>query len=1407
MRYRKLSEKSRCGLSNNNDYIQTVTIPNGVTVLGSYAFYDCDNLISITIPGTVRTIGSNAFNSCGSLEELKIMDGVEYIGDSAFYDCDRILSLALPDSLIEIGSYAFYDCDGLSIVNIPDNVTAINGYAFYSCNNLEEVNAGDNIQTIGTNAFISCPKLIIYCNLDSKIQKYAANNNIPYITSTHVILYTLNKQLCIREGEESKTEIDNINNYNITVFNKTQNKQLSGVKTNAAGIILNVHGVSANDVLEVKLVSKNSETIDYLGEVVLDEKMNGNIEIVTLQKGYIKADVNTNSDISVFAYNSEGKLANTLSKVNAEYVSNYLDEGEYTIVFIKGSTYLWQFDTINGFVDAGLVENAHYITKSVTVQNGIESVLDTVTVPKINEDLLKYLETNKSSYTVNTTEISAGGILNMRLEYAFKDIRAENVSNMNITINIPSGTTYVANSLTVNGIVSNEVTENEASISLAVNEKSGVIRFSVRPVENKTLVSSATISFRGDGRYFTEMIGSISVNVPYITLSGPSTSNTESIKVSGITSPNTVVAVYDGEKRIATAHSNAAGKWTADVTLHNTYNGSVHNIVARIAVGSENEKESNVLTVYYSAAVISVNQVTMYHNGTTVDLTAENTGSTKPTISFSPGRSFTFTADIENGNTLSEVYFVSTRGNERKTMKANYDSKTGLWIANGYFDKNNTSYVPGVISVEYKQNVNDISFDFSNAEINVQIEEFVDEFKNATVTIVEDTFTSEDSDGYYSSVIELADDEHTTIEYTIEQTTHSILNIDSTVSEFISNGYSEVTSADKNKRLFLKSVIGDRFDPEKCLTEYIELDLAHLGYKKIVSKGKSIIFDEESGFKTPYKIYKTGKKVIEVGNMIVDVILVKESILSSNLPESEKTARIDKLDKLIYLRSLYEVCGLLNKGNCWLMKKVCPPVGKTVDILTGLFFDKKDAQWDYIWDSVMSELINFDVRSVRIVIDPSGYVYEAVPSNRIEGVKTTVYFKDEDGNTILWDASEYDQDNPLYTDVYGRYSWDVPEGLWLVKYEKDGYETTYSDWLSVPPPQTDINVYIVSLEAPEVKHIEFYEEGAEIEFSQYMNISTVNEQTIVIANKGVPVTGTWSAINSEQSGTESGVSFATRFKFIPSTSFSGDYSISIQGVKNYSDLEIEDEYEDIFSVAIKPESISVPSNIRIEYGQSDDIVVKVLPVEAAIGKTITVSSNSTFTATVDSAQYTLDANGQATIRINGILPGNAEITISLDGTDLKEIINAEIYYSVEKVELTVGSQYRISGQYLQSILEGTTSEEFLTNFKNTSLVIIDADGNVVDLDDDFVVGTGLQVQALLNGIVNDELVVLIKGDTNGDGVIDVFDVFNMIDHINNDALLTGINKEAGLIVNDEEIDIFDTFAILDHINGDVLITQ
>ena len=57
------AEKTKLTGYISND-VKSVTIPESVTIIGKYAFVNCDKLTSVTIPNTVDTIGKDAFAGC-----------------------------------------------------------------------------------------------------------------------------------------------------------------------------------------------------------------------------------------------------------------------------------------------------------------------------------------------------------------------------------------------------------------------------------------------------------------------------------------------------------------------------------------------------------------------------------------------------------------------------------------------------------------------------------------------------------------------------------------------------------------------------------------------------------------------------------------------------------------------------------------------------------------------------------------------------------------------------------------------------------------------------------------------------------------------------------------------------------------------------------------------------------------------------------------------------------------------------------------------------------------------------------------------------------------------------------------------------------------------------------------------
>lgn len=291
-------------------------------------------------------------------------------------------------------------------------------------------------------------------------------------------------------------------------------------------------------------------------------------------------------------------------------------------------------------------------------------------------------------------------------------------------------------------------------------------------------------------------------------------------------------------------------------------------------------------------------------------------------------------------------------------------------------------------------------------------------------------------------------------------------------------------------------------------------------------------------------------------------------------------------------------------------------------------------------------------------LDPSGYVCEAVPSNVLEGVTVTLYKMGDGGKEEEWDAANYDQTNPVTTNADGVYAWDVPKGKWKVKFEKKGYETAYSDWLAVPPPQTDVNVSLVSEELPEIASIFAYPEGVRVEFSQYMDIESVNEKLSVTTNGNV-ITGSVEAENAEASLEDPDVQYASVFFFnFTNGPESGEVTVSATGAKNYAQNTVQKTAEGkTATIEAEPTGIAVQETASVGCDGTVTLELQVEPPAAGANKTIRVASSTSYlfevkqnNATV--TQVTTDEEGKATLTLSGKLPGAGQLTFSLDGTSL-----------------------------------------------------------------------------------------------------------------------------------------------------------
>ena len=454
-------------------------------------------------------------------------------------------------------------------------------------------------------------------------------------------------------------------------------------------------------------------------------------------------------------------------------------------------------------------------------------------------------------------------------------------------------------------------------------------------------------------------------------------------------------------------------------------------------------------------------------------------------------------------------------------------------------------------------------------------------------------------------------------------------------------------------------------------------------------------------------------------------------------------------------------------------------------------------------------------KGVKGTIDPSGYICEAVDSNRLEGVTCTIFYSpNADGsNAVVWDAEEYGQSNPLLSDKNGYYEWYVPEGYWQVKYEKDGYITEYSDWLPVPPPQTEVNISMTSYDAPKVKDVFAYNDEIIIEFSQYMNIYTINENNVTITLNGTKVNGKLSPVNSESGAKKTNMRFADTFKFIPENSFtSGDkVKISISNAVNYADNSIS-SFENMYDVSIRPEKIEADQNISIEKNDTAEINLQVVPAEAGANKSITVDTSDSSLLEVLTPSVTTDENGKATVKVKGILPGEAEITYTLDGSNCtgKTIVKTKLAKpTVSRVSASIPSNTTVKKG---TTLELTTSTEGAEIYYTTDLTcpcIVDSESRIkytgpITITED----TTIIAYAVKDGYTDSKTTLFIYsvektdskiGDVNGDGVVDISDVALIQKYISSLVTPDEIDLKAADVNKDGKITVADATLIQKYI--------
>ena len=767
-----------------------------------------------------------------------------------------------------------------------------------------------------------------------------------------------------------------------------------------------------------------------------------------------------------------------------------------------------------------------------------------------NKNGLVTINQDKSYYTTVFSSSNNGGSILFTCNYEFKDEYYNVLKNKKIKIKIPKNSTLIEKTLLNDGELCTDYEINNGILSIPIDQKKGKISFSLKKEGNSTIVSYAIMEYLYNGKSKYDIIDVINDKVPFISLETKSVTNTNSFVVNGIAPADNFVDIFVNDKYFDTVKTNKSGHYSATVSLSNPTDGEKYIVKAETEADGENVKATS--NIQYSTSTPTMTSFTMTYNGKTYDMMSD----VKHNITFASNRIPTFKVKFTNPENVMSVYISSERSNIAKRIKASWNEKEKAFVVTGYFDKENTGYVPGKINVYYSEKG---SYDEFAQNIEYDQKAYDDYFDGATAEVIKDTKDETEI------VITHKDGDKTTVsseKTTLEKGLKEILG-DEKYAEYIAtkaplsvtakvtNTKAKILTGDDSEdnilykflkdagKKVVKTVIADGVE------SIVVQDVSEQGdiYTYVVdtvsdSVKKTAIKTAGKYLTTEFLAYQAGEAVAseatkEMGGFVwsagygiykaadygistnLDIDAAKRSVEYSGKSQAEKEYLNKTLDNY---RSEANAIAFM-KATCSFLDAAVTLSGagftpQGLALKAGLFIVS-----DIILDMAEKDLDNRikylqgnpNDTSVNWAIDPSGYVYAGVTNNRLSNVKTTLYYipfnaddetywdKPDESKEQVWEAEEYSQENPLYTDDDGNYAWDVPEGWWRVKYELSGYKTTYSEWMQVPPPQTNVHINMIKELNPKVESITFNEAGnIEVLFDTYMKPESV--KNIIIKN-------------------------------------------------------------------------------------------------------------------------------------------------------------------------------------------------------------------------------------------------------------------------------------------------------------------
>ena len=688
---------------------------------------------------------------------------------------------------------------------------------------------------------------------------------------------------------------------------------------------------------------------------------------------------------------------------------------------------------------------------------------------KLDDARFRLLDPASSYLAVNSDKTTKNGIVNMTLKYKLPDEIKRSADDVELELDIPEGLSLLTNS--VNSSFELDVEELFENNSISTDAKEGEIRFSVRVNEPNEYDVSANLKFNYNNARWDQKIGAVTVRCDGLTIAAPENVNTPSVEVYGFAERGSDVKIFINGSEAGTVTANSyTGKYSGNIPIAKAVDGTEYELYA-VSDG----QTSDTIKVKYSVSKPVVTDVKFFcnahdKNADEYDITDVFTKGKQPVISFNPAFPMRFEIDATNSERIERMAVTSTKAGITKYIEAKYDLSIEKWVADGYFDEYNTSYVPGALNITVKE-VEEKEFKDDDTVKYEEIPENIAE--NSKTDIIEQT----DNSALVKTT--LSDGDDTSSAYLYYSHNNDGLKIN---GKYYSG---EELVKDPLKYGFKMTDIVTYEDGNKFRYYMLSTALPKVSDTADFIGNVAYSIDSINNFYA-FSLLKVGVKATgnEEGAYFADILNTAASNWDGTL--LEKTFGKEVADKVGHVGSVVSFAGdtlhymeLANKYADDPQKvgyaTLCYGI-RTFGTVSGLVLSgcfplnvfyavSCMVMADMLEDYLLGEPMFGESGHMKLIIDPSGVIYGDDPDHPIAGATVTIYYRDpETGEAVKWNAEDYDQVNPIITGDDGVYLWDVPEGEWRVTAEKEGYELYTTDWMEIPPVRTDVNIPLVSVD-------------------------------------------------------------------------------------------------------------------------------------------------------------------------------------------------------------------------------------------------------------------------------------------------------------------------------------------------------